>query len=284
MRRIVLLFLLVWSVASAAWAGVRLEVPERADLGQPFLARIVADAPFTNPELRWLDREVKPTVKAQGGTLVSEILLGTDVLEDETGVREVTATVQQNGAMLTLRGRVEIAPHAYPTQKLTLPPKMVTPPQSELARIASDQEATRRMKNLASLRQFWTLPLARPVSGAIESVYGAARVLNGQAKNPHRGLDFEANAGDPVRACATGTVVLVADQYYAGKCVFVDHGNGVVSMYFHLSEVNVQNGYRVDRGEVLGKVGSTGRATGPHLHFAVSAQGRLIDPQPLLEE
>jgi murein DD-endopeptidase MepM/ murein hydrolase activator NlpD len=284
MRRIFVFFLLFWLAAASARAEVRLETPERAGLGQPFVARIVADAPFTNPELRWLEREVKPTVKAQAGLLVAEILLGTDVLEDRPGIREVTATVQQGGRVLTLRGRVEIEPRAYPTQELTLPPKMVTPPQSEQARIARDQEETRRVKDLASLRQFWTLPLARPVPGSIESVYGAARVLNGQPRNPHRGLDFEAQAGDPVRACATGTVVLVADQYYAGKCVFVDHGNGVASMYFHLSEALVRPGYRVDRGEVLGRVGSTGRATGPHLHFALSAQGRLIDPQPLLEE
>lgn len=284
MRRVLLFFLLFWLPVATALAGVRLEVPERAGLGQPFLARLVSDAPFVTPEVRWLDREVRPTVKAQAGQLVSEILLGTDVLEDAPGVREVTATVQQDGRMLTLRGRVAIEAKAYPTQALTLPPKMVTPPQAELARIAQEQEETRRIKDLASLRQFWSLPLARPVPGAIESVYGAARVLNGQARNPHRGLDFDAQAGEPVRACATGTVVLVAEQYYAGKCVFVDHGNGVVSMYFHLSEVGVRQGYRVDRGEALGKVGSTGRATGPHLHFAVSAQGRLVDPGPLLEE
>lgn len=283
-RRILGALLLVCLWAGAALAGARLEVPPQVGLGEPFLVRIVSDRPFRDVTVYWLEREVRPTVKAGDGGNAAEILLGTDVLEDEPGMREISAVLLDGSETATLRGTVEVRPKDYPVQALTLPSKMVTPPKEELARIARERELNHRILDQASLRRFWALPLVRPVSGPVESVYGAARVLNGQKKNPHRGLDFDAAKGQPVLACATGTVVLVADQYYAGKCVIVDHGNGVQSLYYHLSEAKVREGYRVDRGEVLGLVGSTGRATGPHLHFALSVQGRLVDPLPLLEE
>lgn len=274
-----ILLVLVWCT-SARGGALRLEVPERAGLGQPFEVRISAEGRLTGLSLHWLGRDLRPEVR-EGRAAA---LLGTDVLDDAPGTRTLTMRAEVDGKRVSETRQVVVAPHKYPVQKLTLPPRMVTPPAEVLARIAREQEDNRRARDVLSGRRLWSLPLARPVPGGLGSVYGAARVLNGQPRNPHRGLDFEARAGEPVRAAASGTVVLVADEYYAGRCVFVDHGNGVVSMYFHLSRAEVREGQRVDRGQVLGLVGSTGRATGPHLHFSLSAQGRLVDPAPLLED
>lgn len=129
--------------------------------------------------------------------------------------------------------------------------------------------------------RMWRLPLVRPVQGKVLSVYGAQRILNGKPKNPHRGLDFRSPMGNPVKCVAAGRVILVGDHYYAGNSVYVDHGNGVVSMYFHLSEPMVKEGDEVKRGQTVGLTGMTGRATGPHLHFSLSVLGELVDPAPL---
>jgi murein DD-endopeptidase MepM/ murein hydrolase activator NlpD len=115
----------------------------------------------------------------------------------------------------------------------------------------------------------------------VSSPYGIGRVLNGTPRAPHKGLDLEAATGDPVAAAADGVVLFAANLYYAGNAVYIDHGQGVVTGYFHLSEARVQAGQRVARGQVLGLAGDTGRSTRAHLHFGVWALGRAVDPGPL---
>ena len=110
------------------------------------------------------------------------------------------------------------------------------------------------------------------------------RYLNKKPKNPHRGLDFRSPKGSPINATAPGQVILVGNHYYAGNSIYIDHGNGVISLYFHLEKSLVKTGDRVIRGETIGLSGVSGRATGPHLHFSVSVQGALVDPEPLFEK
>ncbi len=111
--------------------------------------------------------------------------------------------------------------------------------------------------------------------------FGARRFFNGQPRSPHSGADYAAAEGTPVRAVAAGTVVLADDLFFSGRSLFVDHGDGLISMYFHLSEALPGEGEEVRRGETIGRVGQTGRATGPHLHFGVRWRGARIDPDPL---
>lgn len=118
----------------------------------------------------------------------------------------------------------------------------------------------------------------RPVDGRLSSPFGLRRFFNGQERNPHSGLDFAAPAGTPIKAPAAGEVILVGDYFFNGKTVFVDHGQGLISMFCHLSAIDVAVGDRLQRGQVLGKVGATGRATGPHLHWNVSLNDARVDP------
>ena len=107
-------------------------------------------------------------------------------------------------------------------------------------------------------------------------------MINGEPRNPHTGVDYAADAGTAVLAVAGGSVVLAEEHFFAGKSVFIDHGNGLISMYFHLSEIGVQKGQAVELGQSVGKVGATGRATGPHLHFGLRWHGSKVDPAVLL--
>ena len=122
-------------------------------------------------------------------------------------------------------------------------------------------------------------PLAELPSGGR---FGARRIINDQPKNPHTGVDYAADEGEPVLAVAAGSVVLAEDHFFAGNSVFIDHGAGLISMYFHLSSIAVHSGEQVVPGQLIGEVGSTGRATGPHLHFGLRWHGSRIDPDELL--
>ena len=152
----------------------------------------------------------------------------------------------------------------------------------DLARVQRENE---RIDALWSRRgpRLFELPLAPPLDPLPSGGrFGARRFFNGEPRSPHSGADYEAPAGAPVKAVADGVVALTGDHFFAGKSVFIDHGDGLITMYFHLSEIGVEEGERVERGRVVGKVGSTGRATGPHLHFAVRWRGERVDPGMLL--
>jgi murein DD-endopeptidase MepM/ murein hydrolase activator NlpD len=126
-------------------------------------------------------------------------------------------------------------------------------------------------------------PFAAPLAVLPEGGrFGARRIFNGEPRSPHGGTDFRAATGTTVFAPAAGVVAVSADHYFAGQSVYIDHGDGLVSMSFHLSERLVKKGDRVKRGQPVGKVGATGRVTGPHLHFAVRLRGARVDPMPLL--
>jgi len=178
---------------------------------------------------------------------------------------------------------VRVGPFDYPVQKLTLPKGQVDLSAKDLARVERENREVAALWGRRGERRF-TLPLAPPLDPLpAGGRFGSRRIINGQARSPHGGADYTVPAGTPVRAAAEGTVALVADHFFGGRSVFVDHGDGLLTMYFHLSRVDVDAGASVSRGETLGAVGATGRATGPHLHFGVRWRGARVDPAQLLD-
>lgn len=167
----------------------------------------------------------------------------------------------------------------YRAQHITLKnPRQVNPNPADLARIERELDAQNRAYRQFSPEQPSNLLFDRPVPGALSSPFGLRRFFNGEERNPHSGLDFAARTGTPVKAPAAGRVILTGDYFFNGKTVFVDHGQGLISMFCHLSAIDVKVGDRLDRGAILGKVGATGRATGPHLHWNVSLNDARVDP------
>ncbi|HHL39774.1 MAG TPA: M23 family metallopeptidase [Deltaproteobacteria bacterium] len=134
----------------------------------------------------------------------------------------------------------------------------------------------------SAARRLWKGPFLMPAEGRISSSFGLRRILNGKPRSPHTGLDIGAPAGRAVRASNSGTVTLTGERYFSGLTVVIDHGLGLSTMYFHLSEVLVKEGERVERGQIIGRVGSTGRSTGPHLHWGVWLSGARVDPRSLM--
>jgi murein DD-endopeptidase MepM/ murein hydrolase activator NlpD len=128
----------------------------------------------------------------------------------------------------------------------------------------------------------WSVPFIRPVSGRVIGPFGRRSIINNRPRSPHTGVDLRAGSGTPVRASNHGRIVLSDEHYFTGRSVVMDHGGGVLSMYFHLEEVFVREGDMVERGAVIGLAGSTGRATGPHLHWGVRIHGQRVDPLRLI--
>jgi len=184
------------------------------------------------------------------------------------------------------RGRPEettfrVGPYPYPVQHLTVPESMVKLSEENLARVDKEQRRVAGLWRRGGLPQF-TLPLAPPLRVLPEGGrFGSRRFFNGEPRSPHSGADYRAPRGTAVHAVATGVVALAEEHFFAGNGVFIDHGDSMVSMYFHLAELRVVEGQNVERGQVVGTVGATGRATGPHLHFGIRWRGARIDPQLL---
>lgn len=181
----------------------------------------------------------------------------------------------------TLESRdLTVAPREYRIQRIDgLPPSKVTPPEEVWERIKRENAeiAAARAHDRPSIdflaRFQW------PVKGRVSGVYGSQRVLNGTPKRPHFGIDIAAPAGTPVKAPAGGLVALaVTDHYYTGGTVILDHGHGLTSAFLHLQEVRVSPGQMVDQGEVIGTLGATGRATGPHLDWRINWFDQRLDP------
>jgi murein DD-endopeptidase MepM/ murein hydrolase activator NlpD len=190
-------------------------------------------------------------------------------------------------AMVDLQGRttttelpLSVVEKKRPEERLSLPERMVTPSRKDQERINRENN---RLKEIFASKspRLWTT-FEKPVDDAVSSVFGKRRVLNGKPKSPHSGTDFRSPSGTPVRPISNGRVVQVSNLFYTGNTVVVDHGEGLFSLYAHLSETLVEEGHDLLVNDVLGKVGSTGRSTGAHLHLTVKLFGERVDPLALL--
>lgn len=183
--------------------------------------------------------------------------------------------------------RISVEPYDYGTEEITLPDiPQANPSREDLKRDAGDRMLLSKIWRTKEGPPQFTLPLGEPVRPmSVGKSFGVRRVYNGKlAEQAHMGSDYDSPVGSPILAVAAGKVVFANEMFFEGNAVFIDHGDGLISMYFHLSDIKVQAGQEVRKGETLGREGATGRATGPHLWFGVRWHDARIDPKFLLEE
>ena len=239
---------------------------------------------------------------AQGGLVVGKTVPGSTVSVDGSPVRvspdgefligfdrdagsavEIHVTDPSGNSEVR---RMAVADRDFPVQRIDgLPPKQVTPDPETLKRIRAEGALIAAARKHDTATAFFRSGFVWPVQGRISGVFGSQRILNGEPRSPHSGTDIAAPAGTPVLATADGVVALVhGDMFYTGKTVMIDHGHGLMSVYAHMSAITVKEGDPVRRGQPIGKVGSSGRATGPHLHWGVSLFATRLDPALLVPE
>ncbi len=281
--QLALLILLLTLPASAATWTVRAQ-PAKLVNGAPVLFQVKPPVKVTSLRGTWLGHQLIFSYEAPTKTWFA--LAGVN-FETEPGKYTLALTGEQliGKAPLTCTHPFLVAGANYPKIKVELAvgKKFTEPTPEQLKQIDEDQKTKQDYLNRVTTDREWEGKFTAPADAAISDVYGSQRIFNGVAQRPHYGLDFRVPTGTPVAAMNSGTVLLARFLYFEGNCVFLDHGQGLLTLYFHMSELKVKEGDVVKRGQLLGLSGGTGRATGPHLHVAVRWQGTYLDPARLLQ-
>jgi hypothetical protein len=253
--------------------------PPMVESGSPELIRVDAQA-TAKLDGEWLGRKLEFFRARDGQAWFA--LAGVDV-EAPAGPSTLRIVVHTGSDSLDLSRTVEIHPAHYRTGSLSVAPRFVEPGPEALQQIEAERQLKDGVFAASSPEPLWTGSFRRPVSAPPTASFGVRRIFNGKLASIHKGMDFRAATGTPVRAGNSGVVVLARPLYYEGNCVVIDHGLGLFTISMHLSRIDVQVGQRVDTGDRLGLSGATGRVTGPHLHWAVRWQDAYLDPAKLLQ-
>ena len=252
--------------------------------GQVVLVKVPVAEEATEVKGSFLDRTIPFFREIRAGEPSGYLgLVGID-MQDVPGTYELAVTIKNGEQQIRrLSYHVLVAKEKFAVEHLKLPKDKVDLDDKTLARWKMEQEQVRQALSDNSALRLWHSGFIEPVSGKRTGIFGSVRIMNGQPRNPHNGEDIGAPLGTDVAATNDGVVRLTVDHVFSGKGVFVDHGLGFYSMYFHLSEILVKDGDLVKAGQILGRVGATGRATGPHLHWGVKLNGARVNPYALLD-
>ena len=251
--------------------------------GQVLVVKVPIVEGVTEVRGTFLDRTIPFFREMRSGEPAGYLgLVGID-LQDAPGTYELEVAVKNGEAVKHLSFNVLVTKEQFAVEHLKLPKDKVDLDDKNLARWKMEQEQVRQALAENSALRLWHGNFVEPVNGKRTGVFGSVRIMNGQPRNPHNGEDIGAPLGTDVAVTNDGVVRLTVDHFFSGRGVIVDHGLGFYSMYFHLSEILVKDGDLVKTGQIIGKVGATGRATGPHLHWGVKLNGARVNPYALLD-
>lgn len=253
--------------------------PTVVEVGSPELIHVEApgEAELTGD---WLGHKLQFFPAANGHGWFA--LAGVDVAAQPGPSTLRIAEKLRDGVPRDLSRTIEIHPSHYRTGVLHVPPRFVEPPLSALPEIKAEIALKKTVFSASAPQPLWSGDFRAPVRAAPTDSFGTRRTFDGTLASIHKGMDFRAHTGTPVRASNDGVVVLARKLYYEGNCVAIDHGLGLYTIAMHFSRIDVREGERVRKGQLLGLSGATGRVTGPHLHWAVRWEDTYLDPAKLL--
>ena len=270
---------------------LKLSAPQ-ASQGSLILAQVRSQKSMREVTGKWNERNLyfwqgDSSVTARGGvhTYQSQALLGVD-LEKVPGDYELSVSATtESGEHAQCTVTLEVRAGKFATESLTVQKQFVEPNEQQAQRAVAEQEKLRQIFDHITPEKLWHGPFRLPLTGGVRGTnFGKRRILNGQSRSPHTGADFPAPTGTPIHATQGGRVVLAEELYFSGNTVIIDHGLGIYSLYGHLSVTDVAVGDAVKAGAVIGKVGATGRVTGPHLHWGVTVNKARVNPLQLVTQ
>jgi murein DD-endopeptidase MepM/ murein hydrolase activator NlpD len=259
--------------------------PARLVNGSPVFVRVITPQPVRALSGNWLGHEITFTLDANRKSwfalagVSQETKPGAYPLE----LHADTSSGQSAGQTLSFEKQIRVEHQRYPRVLLKVPARYTAPNPEDQHEIEQDKETKAEAFKTLSPGREWQGSFAPPVNAEISDVFGVERVFNGTVQSTHQGLDFRVPSGTSVAAVNSGRVILARPLFFEGNCVVIDHGQGLLTLYLHLSKFLVKEGDDVKKGQPIGLSGGTGRATGPHLHLAVRWQGVYLDPQVLLK-
>jgi murein DD-endopeptidase MepM/ murein hydrolase activator NlpD len=255
--------------------------PIRVVNGAPILFRVTTPRVARSLSAKWIEHEVVFTYDANKKAWFG--FAGAS-LETKPGAYPLELHAEMNtGPALTYKQEIKVQKQRYPRViVLKVPQKFTAPDPEQLRVIDHDKQVKAEAFKSFTPDREWKGEFQRPVTAEISDVFGVQRVFNGSVQSTHQGLDFRVPTGTPVSAVNAGTVILARPLYFEGNCIVLDHGQGLLTLYLHLSEFQVKEGDHVAKGQLIALSGGTGRATGPHLHLAVRWQGVYLNPAGLL--
>jgi len=254
--------------------------PTRIVNGAPVLFRVATPKPVRALSGQWIGHKI--SFSFDSGHQVWFALAGAS-LETKPGAYPIELSADTaDGKLLTHQQRITVRRQRYPRAILKVPERYTAPSPDELHQIEQDKEIKEHAFQTISADREWRGSFTRPVEAAVSGLFGVQRVFNGAVQSTHQGLDFGVPTGTPVAAANRGRVILARPLFFEGNCIVIDHGQGLLTLYLHLSKFLVKEGDTVEKSEPIAFSGGTGRATGPHLHLAVRWQGAYLNPAELL--
>ena len=283
-RLLLTALLILLAGAAPGWSGPSPETvpsePVRIKQGQAILFKVRFAPPPVSVEGRFRQRTIPFFAAGEPGEFAA--LIGADLADPPSRETLEVKAAGSEGIPQERKFIIEILSTEFATQTLTVPDKFVELDEATLKRVKQEQEEILGAMKGVTPERMWDGVFLKPTEGEARGSFGLRRIMNGQPRSPHSGEDIGAPLGAEVKAMAGGAVVLVGDFFFSGKSVILDHGLGFYSMYFHLNDVDVKDGQHLNKGDRIGHVGATGRATGPHLHWGARLNGARINPLSLL--
>jgi len=248
--------------------------------GSPVLFEISAPPGTTSIAASWLNHEI---AFSRGSGKLWYALAGVSLETAPGSYTLVVSGTVAGGKKIQISRKIKIGRAVYPTVKVKVAKQFTEPSAEQLSAIAADKEIKQKTFSAVTPERQWSGAFVAPATAGISDVFGTARVFNGEVQSRHQGLDFAVPSGTPIHAVNKGTVILARPMFFEGNCIVLDHGQGLLSLYLHLSEFRVQEGDEVAAGQLIALSGGTGRASGPHLHLAIRWQGAYLNPAMLLK-
>ncbi len=264
--------------AAKPWA-VRWQ-PTQLVNGSPIVLEVTPPVRLTSLSATWLDHQIlfsyDANAKAWYG--IAGVSLETKAGSFALALKGTTA----KGTELAFSRNIAVHAGKYPSIAVSVAKRFTEPSKEQLERIQQDKTVKQDVFHHTDPEREWSGEFRAPVEAKVSDVFGTRRTFNGKVQSMHQGLDFDVPTGTPISAANSGTILLAGPLYFEGNCVVIDHGQGLLTLYLHMSDIKVKQGEQVKRGDEIGLSGGTGRATGPHLHLAVRWQGVYLNPATLL--